>query len=196
MSGLRQRKKELVRTTIQKEAIRLFSENGYEQTTVEQIADAAGVSPATVYRYYKSKEDLVVTDEYDPIIIQSLLERPADEPLIDSVRAMMLGVMAEYFERDRELLAARMALRKNNPALQAAFAEEHARTMELFAALIARHLRRSPNDLDVRIACGALTGALQEAFGQWYTQGATGGEKRVREILNHAIDRVESALRF
>jgi hypothetical protein len=48
----------------------------------------------------------------------------------------------------------------------------------------------------VRIACGALTGALQEAFGQWYTQGATGGEKRVREILNHAIDRVESALRF
>jgi AcrR family transcriptional regulator len=196
MAGLRQRKKELVRTTIQKVALRLFSERGYEETTVEQIADAAGVSPASVYRYYRSKEDLVVTDEYDPIIIQSLLERPADEPLIESVRAMMLGVMAEYFERDRELLAARMALRRNNPALQVAFAEEQARTMDLFAALLARHLRRSPNDLDVRIACGALTGALQEAFGQWYGQGATGGEKRVREILNHAIDRVESALRF
>ena len=106
MAGLRERKKERVRLAIQREAIRLFLDQGFDQTTVEQIAEAADVSPATIYRYFTSKEDLVVTDEYDPIIIQALLERPADEPLIESVRAMMLGVMAEYFERDRELLAA------------------------------------------------------------------------------------------
>lgn len=196
MAGLRQRKKEHVRTTIQKEALRLFSEHGYEETTVEQIADAAGVSPATVYRYYRSKEDLVVTDEYDPIVIQSLLDRPADEPLIESVRAVMTGVLIEYFERDRELLAARQALRKKTPSLQIAFLEEHERSIELFTALIARHVRRPPDDLDVRIACGALTGALQEAFSVWYAQGATGGEQRVQEVLDRAIDRVESALRF
>ncbi len=196
MSGLRERKKEHVRTTIQKEAIRLFTENGYDTTTVEQIAEAAGVSPATIYRYYKSKEDLVVTDEYDPIVIQSLLDRPADEPLIEAARAMMTGVLAKYFERDRELLAARMALRKKTPALQVAFLEEQERTLELFAALLARHLRRPADDLDVRIACGALTGALQEAITIWFARGAQGGEKSLRGILDHAIDRVASALEF
>lgn len=196
MAGLRERKKERIRTTIQREALRLFTEKGFEQTTVEQIADAAAVSPATFYRYFTSKEDSVVTDEYDPIFIQSLMERPADEPIIDSVRAVMTGVLATYFDRDRDLLIARHALRRKTPALQAAFAEEQERSMELFSALMARHLRRPADDLDVRIACGALTGALQEAFGTWLGQGGKGGEKRIREILTHAIDRIESALRF
>ena len=196
MAGLRARKKEHVRSTIQKEALRLFSKHGYDQTTVEQIADAAGVSPATIYRYYKSKEDLVVTDEYDPIVIQSLVERPADEPMIDAVRAVMTGVLAEYFDRDRELILARHTLRLATPALQAAFYDEQERTTELFAALMARHLRRSTNDLDVRIACGALTGAMQETMGLWFEQGAKGGVERIRELLNRAIDRCASALDF
>jgi AcrR family transcriptional regulator len=196
VAGLRARKKEQVRTTIQREAIRLFREQGYDETTIEQIAEAAGVSPATYYRYYTSKEDVIVTDEYDPIIIQSLVDRPADEPLIDAVRAVMGGVLVEYFDRDRDLIVARHEMRMKTPTLQAAFHAEHERAMELFAALIARHLRRSPSDLDVRIACGALGGAMQEAIGLWFEQGAKGGPERIREILNHAIDRVGSALQF
>ncbi|HTU71760.1 MAG TPA: TetR family transcriptional regulator [Candidatus Baltobacteraceae bacterium] len=196
MAGLRERKKEHVRTTIQREALRLFTEQGFEQTTVEQIAEAAGISPATFYRYFTSKEDSVVTDEYDPIVIQALMERPADEPAIDSVRAVMTGVLAKYFDRDRDLLAARHQLLRKTPSLQVASFEEQERATELFSALIARHLRRPANDLDVRIACGAVTGALREAVGLWFAQGATGGEQRIREVLNHAIDRVESALRF
>lgn len=196
MAGLRARKKEQVRTTIQREALRLFTDQGFDETTVEQIADAAGVSPATFYRYFTSKEDVVVTDEYDPIVIQSLIERPADEPLIDAVRAVMTGVLAEYFDRDHDLIAARHSLRVKTPALQAAFYEEQERALELFSALMARHLRRPASDLDVRIACGALSGAMQEAMGLWFEQGAKGGGKRIRELLNHAIDRVESALRF
>jgi AcrR family transcriptional regulator len=196
LAGLRERKKEHVRTTIQQVALRLFQERGYEQTTVEQIADAAGVSPATVYRYFMSKEDLVVTDDYDPVFIAAILERPSGEPLIDSVRAVMTGVVVKYLERDRELLIARHRLRKRTPALQAAFVEEQERTLELFSALIARHVRRSANDLDVRIACGALVGALHEAFGEWLSQGAQGGEKRIGEILDRAITRCASALTF
>jgi AcrR family transcriptional regulator len=196
MAGLRARKKEHVRTTIQKEALRLFVEQGFDRTTVEQIADAAGVSVATFYRYYTSKEDSVVTDEYDPIVIQSIVERPADEPLIDAVRTVMTDVMGKYLARDRDLLLVRHELRRATPALQAAFSEEHERALKLFSSLIARHLRRPVDDVDVQIACGALTGALQAAFTCWLAQGAKGGEHRVREILNHAIDRVESSLRF
>lgn len=196
MSGLRERKKVHVRTTIQREALRLFSEKGFDATTVEQIAEAAGISTATFYRYFTSKEDSVVTDEYDPIFVQSIMERPSDEPLIESVRAVMTGVVVHYVVRDRDLLVARYALRRKTPALTVAFFEEQERSQEMFTALIARHLRRPSDDLDVRIACGALMGALHETFGVWLGQGAKGGEPRLREMLNHAIDRVESALRF
>jgi AcrR family transcriptional regulator len=196
MAGLRERKKVHLRTLIQREALRLFSEKGFDATTVDQIAEAAGISTATFYRYFTSKEDSVVTDEYDPIFVQSIMERPSDEPLVDSVRVVMTEVVARYLARDRDLLIARFELRRKTPALAAAFFEEQERSLEMFAALVARHVRRPQDDVDVRIACGALTGALQEVVGIWFGQGAKGGEKRLRELLNHAIDRVESALRF
>jgi len=85
---------------------------------------------------------------------------------------------------------------RQTPALQAAFFEEHERSIELFAALIARRLRRPADDLDVRIACGALVGALQEAFNIWLARGGKGGSKRISEILDRAITRCESVLRF
>ncbi len=196
MAGLRERKKVHMRSTIQREALRLFSEKGFDATTVDQIAEAAGISPATFYRYFTSKEDSVVTDEYDPIFVQSIMERPSDEPLIESVRAVMTEVVAHYLARDRDLLIARHELRRQTPALAVAFYEEQERSLEMFAALVARHVRRPLDDVDVRIACGALTGALHETFAAWLGQGARGGEQRIRELLNHAIDRVESALRF
>jgi len=196
MPGLRERKTINVRTAIQREALRLFSEQGFEETTVEQVAEAAGISTATFYRYFTSKEDSVVTDDYDPIFVQSFMERPADEPLVEALRALMTGVVVHYIVRDRELLVARFALQRNTPALAAAVFEEEARTLEMFAALIARHVRRAPDDLDVRVACGAITGALHEALGSWFGHGAKGGEKRLRELMNHTIDRLESALRF
>lgn len=196
MSGLRERKKERVRSEIQRQALRLFLEHGYDQTTVENIVEAAGVSPATFYRYFTSKEDTVVTDGFDPIFIQSLVERPADEPLIDSLRIVMTDVIAKYLGRDRELMIARMQLTRATPALQLAHYAEQERTIELFSAIIARHVRRRADDLDVRIACGALTGALGEALPAWFAAGATGGEQRLREILEHTIARCASALAF
>jgi AcrR family transcriptional regulator len=196
VGGLRERKKERVRSEIQRQALRLFTELGYDQTTVDQIADAAGVSTATFYRYYTSKEDTVVTDGFDPIFIQSILERPADEPLIDSIRIVMTDVIAKSVGRDRELMIARMQLTRATPALQLAFYAEQERTLGLFSAIVARHVRRPADDLDVRIACGALTGALGEAFSSWFAGGATGGEQRLREILEHTIARCASALTF
>lgn len=196
MGGLRERKKERVRGALQKEALRLFLEQGFEQTTVEQIADAAGVSPATFYRYFTSKEDSIITDDFDPIFIQEIVERPADESAIDAVRAVMVDVVVPLIERDREFLVARYRLIRKTPALQIAFYEEQERSLRLFAALIARHLRRPIDDLDVRIACGALIGALHEAFSVWLSQEGKGGGQRIRELLNHTIDRCASALMF
>ena len=194
--GLRERKKERVRSSIQRAALRLFLKNGFEQTTVEQIAEAADVSPATFYRYFATKEDSVLTDDYDPLFIQLLIDRPADEPLIDSIRAVLMGVMAEYFERDRDLLIARNTLANQTPALKAALWEEYERSLDLFSALIARHVRRTSDDLDVRIAVGALSGALQQAFNAWLAQGAPRGKSGIRHVLERAIERCAAALDF
>ena len=74
--GLRERKKAKTRAAIQHEAIRLFSEQGYEATTIEQIAEVVEIAPSTFFRYFRAKEDLVLTDEYDPLIIEAFRAQP------------------------------------------------------------------------------------------------------------------------
>lgn len=70
--GLRERKKLKTRVAIRRATYRLIAEQGYDATTVEQIAEAAEVSPSTVFRYFPTKEDIVLTDEFDPVIVAAL----------------------------------------------------------------------------------------------------------------------------
>jgi AcrR family transcriptional regulator len=75
--GLRERKKAKTRRTIQEHALRLFAEQGYEATTVDQIAEAAEISPSTFFRYFATKEDVVIEDDYDPLLIRAFIAQPA-----------------------------------------------------------------------------------------------------------------------
>jgi len=74
VGGLRERKKAKTRAAIRREAMRLFREQGYEETTVEQIAEAAEVSPSTFFRYFPTKEDVVLQDDFDVVVVNSELE--------------------------------------------------------------------------------------------------------------------------
>jgi AcrR family transcriptional regulator len=76
---LRERKRTRTRLAIQADAIRLFAEKGYENTTVEDIAYAAAISPRTFFRYFPTKEDVVLWDEYDPVVEDLVATRPPDE---------------------------------------------------------------------------------------------------------------------
>src|SRR6188472_3195108 len=86
---LRERKRTRTRLMIQTEALRLFAEKGYAETTVEDIAHAAAISPRTFFRYFPTKEDVVMWDEYDPIALDLIQSRPEDEPLAVAFRAVM-----------------------------------------------------------------------------------------------------------
>ena len=90
--GLRERKKAKTRAAIQEQALRLFREQGYDGTTVEQIAEAAEVSPSTFFRYFGTKEEVVAYDALDPIVMLAWRSQPADMPPIAAIRKAMVEV--------------------------------------------------------------------------------------------------------
>src|SRR5262249_44921406 len=76
--SLRERKKAKTRAAIQQHALRLFREQGYAATTVEQIAAAAEISPSTFFRYFPTKEDVVLYDDLDPLLIAAFDAQPPE----------------------------------------------------------------------------------------------------------------------
>jgi len=92
--GLRERKKEKTRLAILDAALDLFLEQGYDSTTVDQIAGSVEISPRTFFRYFTSKDHLVLWyhDQGEEIMQETLRSRPADEPpftsMIHAVRAV------------------------------------------------------------------------------------------------------------
>src|SRR5262245_27083557 len=105
--GLRARKKAQTRRALQREALRLFLAQGYAATTVGEIAAAAGVSHMTFFRHFPRKEDVVLADDYDPLIAELIAARPADEPALDAVRRALAEGLARVYAADRDALLAR-----------------------------------------------------------------------------------------
>src|SRR5829696_9174003 len=121
---LRERKRTRTRLMIQAEAMRLFAENGYENTTVEQIAYAAAISPRTFFRYFPTKEDVVLWDEYDPIAVDLFEARPEGESPADTLRAIIREAVAGLYRRDPEQLLVRARLLGSVPELRARMLEQ------------------------------------------------------------------------
>src|ERR1700689_3096237 len=87
--GLRERKKARTRASLREHALRLFREQGYQATTVEQIAAAAEVSPSTFFRYFPTKEDVVLQDDMDTRMVEAFARQPLDLSPIGAVRGAM-----------------------------------------------------------------------------------------------------------
>ena len=85
--GLRERKKAKTRAALREHALALFREQGYAATTVEQISAAAEVSPATFFRYYPTKEDVVLQDDFDLVTLEALESQPAGLGPVAAFRA-------------------------------------------------------------------------------------------------------------
>jgi AcrR family transcriptional regulator len=165
--SLRERKKIKTRRAIRREAYRLFAEQGYDATTVEQICEAAEVSPSTFFRYFPTKEDVVLTDEYDAVMKDGLRARPADEPLIESLRHVMRTLLSQYLANEIDEVLARTKLYREVPALRSRMAEGLGRSHEALREILAERTGRDKQSLEVRVICGALIGALMEGFLTW-----------------------------
>jgi AcrR family transcriptional regulator len=165
--GLRERKKARTRAAIQREALRLFRERGYEATTVEQIAQAAEVAHTTVFRYFPTKEDLVIDDGYDPVFFDALRAQPPQlgplEALRAALRATLDGIPPEDLAAGRE----RAVLVLSVPALRGAIFDNQIASMRTLASLIAERTGRSSEDPAVRAFTAAAFGIMLDLMLRW-----------------------------
>ena len=169
----RERKRTRTRLMIQKEAFRLFGEKGYTETTVEEIADAAAISPSTFFRYFPSKEDVVLWDEYDALSLDLLEERPAGEPVVETMRLVIRESLAGLYRRDPEQLLARVRLDFTVPELRARIFDGQNHGIEQLVPIL-RRKKGAVDELHVRVAASALLGAVMVALDRWQrADGAT-----------------------
>jgi len=158
--GLRERKKLRTRAALQRHALQLFTEQGYRDTTIEQIAEAAEVSPSTFFRYFATKEDTVLGDYFDGRVIGFFREAPARMSPVQAIKYAMQQVTESMSPEDLELELKRNQLIATVPELQRGMIEEMLRPMRLLAAALAERLGADPEDPFCTAYAGALIGGL------------------------------------
>ncbi|CAI7980307.1 Transcriptional regulator, TetR family [Frankia sp. Hr75.2] len=158
--GLRERKKARTRAAIQAHALRLFREQGYHATTVDQIIDAAEVSETTFFRYFPAKEDVVFQDDLDPLIIEAFQSQPTELSPIQAIRAAIRQQFDALTPEQRQAIQERTSLIVAEPALRAAMLDQISQTMLLLADAIAERTGRPKSDLAVRTVAGSAIGAM------------------------------------
>lgn len=190
--SLRERKKIKTRIAIRDATYALIEEQGYDATTVEQIAERAEVSPSTVFRYFPTKEDIVLTDEYDPLVEDLLRDRPADESVLQSLRyvirqslAMAIADDPTFAEREMKL---RVGLMVNVPAVRSRAMESMSVTGRLMCRALAERTGRDENDLEVRVYAMGLMGALLEAVIYWAEHDY---QDDLLEVIDRTLDTFE-----
>jgi AcrR family transcriptional regulator len=168
--GLRERKKARTRAAIRRHALALFMEQGYSATTVEQIAEAAEVSPATFFRYFPTKEDVVLQDDFDILALAEMEAQPAELSPIAAFRAAAAATRQQLTPEEIEIFATTTHLTMSVPEIRARALDEFVRTAEQISAAIARRNGGSPDDFEVKNLAGAIIGVVMAATMPWDPQ--------------------------
>ncbi|HEY3670403.1 MAG TPA: TetR family transcriptional regulator [Acidimicrobiia bacterium] len=169
--GLRERKKARTREALQEAAMARFARQGFEGTTVEEIAEACEVSPRTFFRYFPTKEDVVFADAAvrRERLLEVIAERPPAEPAFVALRAAMHTLTDDYRD-DRDALVARSKIVTASPHLQAYKAEhQHGWEVEVVEVLERRALaQHDPVARDeLMLVTAVTTAALRVALDAW-----------------------------
>ena len=162
--GLRERKKLKTRAAIQREAMRLFLERGFEATTIEDIAEAVEISPSTFFNYFPNKEDVVFEDELDPLILSAFDALPDETNPVRRLRMAMQTVFARMTPEQDRMMRERMQLMAVTPELRGAMLSQFAGLVDQIAHLLGPRLGRDRDDFAVHNLAGAVLGVLLSAL--------------------------------
>jgi AcrR family transcriptional regulator len=160
-TGLRERKKQRTREAIIDAALRLFEENGFEHTTIADIAEAADIAPRTFFGYFPSKEDVVFADfpvQFDALA-ERLRERDEDETAIEALRGFIAGLL-EHTDLSDERELCRKRVVGQSETLDAHRRALMGRMEDMLAEAVARDFGNQPGDLRPQMIASAAVAAL------------------------------------
>ena len=162
--GLRARNRQRTMREIQNAALDLFDEHGFTAVTVEQVATAAGVSPATVYRYFGTKERLILHDEEDRMMTDLVISAIDDDAPLLSVAKDILEAMTPVLRENEPVMRRRARYMYSEPTVWAAMMLEARATLSHLALEIARKRGQEHPGLDLLMPISAIAAAIVAAI--------------------------------
>ncbi|MET7379303.1 TetR family transcriptional regulator [Streptomyces sp. NPDC005526] len=199
--GLRERKKRRTRDALLRAALELFTTQGYERTTVDEIAEAVDVSQRTFFRYFAGKEEaaFAVQEMVEAHFVESLRTRPPGEAPLEALRGAVLEGWDTISDAVGAVVPVELYLRmfrviESTPVLLAAHLRRSAETEEQIARLLAER-----EGLDVaadprpRLAV-AVFGAVMRVTGRQWSTREDAGLEAIRALTAAYLDQVGPAL--
>ncbi|MGV9311335.1 TetR family transcriptional regulator [Streptomyces sp. NPDC003691] len=199
--GLRERKKQRTRDALARAALELFATKGFEETTVDEIAEAADVSQRTFFRYYASKLEVAfaVQDVVEEHFVGELRSRPPGENPFEALRNSALAGWDTVEETIAEIVPVDLHMRtylviESTPALLAAHLRRSLATEEKLSRIIAE---REGLDVDTdprpRLVVATMSGAMRVAARLW-SEGSDHSSAAIRELAAHYLNRLTPGL--
>ena len=185
--GLRERKKEQTRERLRAAAFDLFTERGFDNVTVDEVAEHAEVSKSTLFRYFETKEDLVLADSrvHGQLLMATFAERPSDEPVMTSLRAALVSVVAGL-QGDRQRFLQRTRIVADAPTLSVRALERQAAWEDDLTALVLPRLQgRDDAETRASVLAAASLAVLRVATRRW---AATDDGSQLIDHLLPALD--------
>ncbi|GAA1353211.1 TetR family transcriptional regulator [Streptomyces beijiangensis] len=200
-TGLRELKKQRTRDALLRAALELFTTQGYEQTTVDEITDAVEVSQRTFFRYFANKEEAALSVQLlaEAQFLAALRERPPEESPFEALNRSVLASWDSIGEAIEAVIPVELHMRtyqliESTPALLAAHLRHSAELEEEVAQLIAAREGLDVNtDPRPRIAVAAYTGVMRMT-GRIWGQGQDLSVDAIRELTVTYLGHIGPAL--
>jgi AcrR family transcriptional regulator len=187
--GRREQKREETRRRLMREGQRLFAEQGFDRTSVDEIAAASGVSRRTFFHYFDSKEDVVLSrhDDFEHALMEAIRTAPREAPLLEVAQQAVVATLAIFDTDELELLE---RLKRDTPALRARDHGKYERLERAIAGALAERSGATPDDLSTRLDAMVVAGILRVAGSGWAAASAAGVpiEDYMRQVV-HSLGR-------
>ncbi len=190
--GLRERKKRERRQCIEEAAIDLFARDGFDATTIEDIAAAADIAPRTFFYYFPTKEDVVLADYADRLdrIIDELGRRPHSEHPWNALRASFVTVAADYESR-RDDLIGRFIIMAANPSVYARSLQLQAGWEDTLVRVLDEQSGQHADTIESRLLAAASLACMRSSLQHWII---TDHDDALPTLIDGCFDRLSNGL--
>ncbi len=190
--GLRERKKRDRRRSIEAVALSRFEKNGFDATTIDEIAAAADIAPRTFFSYFPTKEDVVLADYADRLgrTTDELGRRPPAEAPWLALRQSFAVVAADY-EAERDAMIRRFAIMAANPSVHARSLQLQAGWEDTVAEVLTERTGAADDDITPRLMSSAALACMRSSLRHWML---TGHRQSLPDLVEASFDRLAAGL--